>query len=121
MLLYQLQVTVSILTSEADQTVTYAFIQDVPADEAMYVQIRAQLGDEPPKGLIAHVVVKRAGGLRYVDVWDTQADWERFRDERVEPVVDEILAGLGIPHDHSLVTTEEIEVVDTWLGAGVVS
>jgi hypothetical protein len=100
---------------------TYAFIQDVPADEAMYAQIRAQVGDSPPPGLIAHIVVKRAGGLRYIDVWDTQTDWERFRDERVEPVVEGILAGLGIPHDHSLVTTEEIEVIDTWLGDRVAS
>jgi hypothetical protein len=94
----------------------YAFIQDVPADEAMYREIRKRLGDETPDGLIAHVVLKREGGLRYVDVWESEAHWERFREERAEPTVDGILGELGIPHDHSLVSFEPVEVVDTWLG-----
>lgn len=96
---------------------SYAFIQDVPADEAMYREIRKRLGDEPPKGLVAHVVIKREGGLRYVDVWDTEADWDRYRWEKVEPAVDGVLGELGIHHDHSLVTLEEIEVIDTWVGS----
>jgi len=95
---------------------SYAFIQDVPADEAMYAEIKKRLGDEPPKGLIAHLVIKREGGLRYVDVWETEADWDTYRWEQVEPTVDAFLGELGIPHDHSLVTLEEIEVIDTWLG-----
>lgn len=95
---------------------TYAFIQDVPADERFYEQIRPRLGQAPPKGLISHVAFKREGGLRYVDVWETKEDWERFRDERVEPTVGAVLAGLGIPHDHSQVHIEDIEVIDAWLG-----
>ena len=94
----------------------YAFIHDVPADEAMYREIRKRLGDETPPGLVAHVVIRRQQGLRYVDVWETEADWDRFRDERAEPVVDGILQELGIPHDHSLVRFEQIEVIDAWLG-----
>lgn len=94
----------------------YAFVHDVPADEQMYHEIRRRLGDETPEGLIAHVVIKRDDGLRYVDVWETEADWERFRAERAEPTVDAILGELGIPHDHSLVSFEEVEVIDTWLG-----
>ena len=73
----------------------YGFIQDVPANEEMYGQIRSRLGDQPPKGLVAHVVLTRDGGLRYVDVWETQADWERFRDEEVEPAVDAVLSAIG--------------------------
>ena len=90
----------------------YAFIQDVPANEHIYGQVRAKLGDDKPNGLVAHVVIKRDAGLRYLDVWDTQADWERFRDERVDPAVGEVLAGLGIPHDHSMVSFETVEVID---------
>lgn len=95
---------------------SFAFVQDVPANEQIYRQIRAKLGDEAPKGLISHVAFTREGGLRYVDVWETQADWERFQAERAEPAVDEVLASYGIPHDHSMVTFEEIDVIDTWLG-----
>jgi hypothetical protein len=95
----------------------YAFIQDVPANEEIYAEVRARLGDEPPKGLVAHLVLpNEGGGLRYVDVWDTAEDWERFRDEQVEPVVSDVLAARGIPHDHSLVRFEEVRVVDVWLG-----
>ena len=64
---------------------TYAFIQDVPANEEMYAEIRARLADRGPGGLIAHVVIEREAGLRYVDVWETEADWDRFRDERSSP------------------------------------
>ncbi len=96
----------------------YAFVQDVPVNERVYDQIRAKLGEEPPKGLIAHLAIKREGGLRYVDVWETQADWDRFREERVEPAVMEVLSSLGIPHDHSQVGVDPIEVIDTWLADG---
>jgi hypothetical protein len=98
---------------------SYAFIQDVPANEAIYGQIRAKLGAVAPAGLIAHIVVKREAGLRYIDIWDTDADWQRFRDDRLEPVVGEVLAGYGIPHDHTMVSFEDIEVIDTWFGATV--
>jgi len=96
---------------------SYAFMLDVPADEHIYAQIRAKLGHEAPKGLVAHLAIKRPSGLRYLDVWETQADWERFRDERAEPAVGEVLAGMGIPHDQSLATFEDIEVIDAWIGA----
>jgi len=98
---------------------TYAFIQDVPANAEMYAQIRAKLPTEAPAGLISHVVIEREGGLRYVDVWSTRQDWDRFRDDVVEPAVSEVLAGYGLPHDHDLVTTTEVTVIDTWLGATV--
>ncbi len=95
----------------------YAFIQDVPADEHMYAEVRARLGSEPPKGLISHVVVAgEAGGLRYIDLWDSAEDWERFREEQVEPVVGEVLAAHGLPHDHSLVRFEELRPIDVWVG-----
>lgn len=94
---------------------TYAFIQDVPANEEIYGKIRAQLPDRVP-GLQAHLVLKQDGGLRYVDVWDDEASWLAFRDEHVEPAVEQVLASYGIPHDHSMVTTERIDVIDVWLG-----
>jgi hypothetical protein len=94
----------------------YAFVQDVPADAAVYAEIRKRIGDETPDGLIVHVAIEREGGLRYVDVWESEAHWEKFRDERAEPAVGSILGELGIPHDHSLVHREEVSVIHTWLG-----
>ena len=34
------------------------------------------------------------GGLRYVDVWESQADHERFVEERLHPVVHRMLAAV---------------------------
>ena len=76
---------------------TYAFIQDVPADREMYAKIRAKLPTAAPAGLITHVVIEQESGLRYVDVWATEEDWTRFRDGFVEPAVTEVLAATGSP------------------------
>lgn len=97
----------------------YAFVQDVPATEAIYRDVKASLGDDPPAGMILHVVLKRDGGLRYVDVWESEADWERFRTEQVEPAVGAALASRGIPMDRSQVDFRTVEVIDTWLGSTV--
>jgi hypothetical protein len=97
---------------------TYGFIQDVPANAEIYGMIKGKLGDEPPPGMIAHLAIAHDGGLRYIDVWETEQAWDTFRNERLEPVVAEVLAGFGIPHDHSMVAIDDsIEVVDVWLGA----
>jgi hypothetical protein len=115
MLLYQLQAVVSTIE---EATMPYAFVQDVPANEEIYVKIRALLPEQAP-GLQAHVVIKREGGLRYVEVWDDEASWLAFRDAHVEPAVDQVLASYGIPHDHSMVTTEPIDVIDVWCNGAV--
>lgn len=94
---------------------TYAFTQDVPADAAMYAEIKALLPDNPT-GMIVHLAVEREGGLRYVDVWEDEAAWRAFRDNHVEPAVARVLAGHGLPHDHSQVSSEELRIVDAWLG-----
>lgn len=74
---------------------TYAFTQDVPIDAGFYKRITSGLGDEPPKGLIVHVTVERPeGGLRYIDVWESEEDCDRFVEDRLHPVVHPLLMGL---------------------------
>lgn len=73
---------------------TYAFTQDVPINGAVYQRIIDGLGDEPPKGMIAHIAIERPeGGLRYIDVWESEEDWDRFAEERLHPVVHPLLSG----------------------------
>jgi hypothetical protein len=95
----------------------YAFIHDVPANEEMYREIRALLPSSP-SGLISHVAIVREGGLRYVDVWATEADWIRFRDECVGPALVKVRAEHGMTNDQSQATHEEVEVIDVWQTAG---
>ena len=60
--------------------------------QSFYRRIIDGLGDEPPKGLIAHLAVERSeGGLRYLDVWESEDDWDAFREERLHPVVHPLL------------------------------
>lgn len=47
----------------------------------------------PPQGLVATFGAPgEHGGWRVVDVWESQADWESFRDDTLIPVVQEIQA-----------------------------
>lgn len=70
----------------------FAFTQDVPIDGTVYRRILDGLGDEAPKGLIVHLALERPeGGLRYIDVWESEEDCDRFGEERLHPVVHPLL------------------------------
>ena len=78
---------------------TYAFTQDVPIDAAFYDRIAKEIGTELPPGLVCHLVVERPeGGLRYIDVWETEADWDTFVEGRLHPVVHGLLAEIFGEH-----------------------
>lgn len=41
----------------------------------------------PPAGLIVHAAGEVDGKWQSVDVWESQADYDRFREERLMPAV----------------------------------
>jgi hypothetical protein len=92
----------------------YAFTQEVPISESLYRQIIEGLGTDVPDGLIVHIAVKRpGGGLRYLDVWQSEADWDRFAEERLHPVVHPLLAAQfsgGVPSEPERVAQEFVDV-----------
>jgi hypothetical protein len=98
---------------------TYAFTQDVPIDAAFYARIVEQLGPEPPDGLIVHLAIERAeGGLRYVDVWESEEQCERFTEQRLHPAVHGLLReifGDALPPEPEQLS---LSVVHVW-GRGV--
>ena len=94
---------------------TYAFTQDVPIDAVFYQRIVDGLGDEVPEGLIVHLATERPeGGLRYVDVWESEADWDRFVDERLHPVVHGLLGELFGDQLPEEPPQEQLRVVHAW-------
>src|SRR6478736_7945598 len=96
---------------------TYAFIQDVPIDAATYDRIVTDLGPEQAPGLIVHIALERPeGGLRYIDVWESEADWDRFSEERLHPVVHPLLAEVFGGHMPPEPARVVLPVVDVWLG-----
>ena len=96
---------------------TYAFFYDVPGTEELYQRVKAEIGDDPPKGQLAHLVVKVEGGLRHFNVWDCEEDWARYRDERVGPAVAKVLAAAGITERPPEPVEQQVDVVDIWTGA----
>ena len=95
----------------------YALQFDVPADEQFYRRVKAEIGDEQPKGFVAHLVVKRDGGLRHIEVWDSKEDWERFREERADPALDKVFAAAGLANRPPRPPEQEMDLVDAWVGS----
>jgi hypothetical protein len=92
---------------------SYAFFYDVPGDEHIYGKVKAEIGQEQPKGLMVQLVAKRdEGGLRHFFVWDSKEDWERFQEERAEPAVAKVLAGIGVTEPPPRPPMEEMHLVD---------
>lgn len=97
---------------------SYAFTRDVPADEDHYADVRAAIGAAAPEGLVVHLVVRRDGGLRYIDVWDSEAHWRRFHDERIGPAVRKVTAARGMTRPATPPPYQPMELIDVWVPAG---
>ena len=99
----------------------YAFTQDVPIDAAFYRRITDGLGDAPPPGLLVHLAIERSeGGLRYIDIWDTEEACDRFAEQRLHPVVHRLLAevfGDELPPEPERVPLEVVHVWGNALGS----
>ena len=91
----------------------YAFFYDVPGNENIYGKVKAEIGEAHPKGLVVQFVAKRdEGGLRHFNVWESKEDWERYQQDRVEPAVARVLAGIGITENSARPPVEELNVID---------
>lgn len=95
---------------------SYACQYDVPTDERTYRQVKSLIADNPPAGLVLHLVVNHERGLRHTTIWESQGDWERFRTERVQPAVDKVLTAAGFPEVPPRPVEVELQVVDLQVG-----
>ena len=84
----------------------YAYTQDVPIGTDLYQRILNEIGPEPLAGSLVHLCVRLAeGGLRYIDIWESEAACTRAFDERIHPAVDRAFGGTrppGEPEVHRL-------------------
>ena len=94
----------------------YAYSYEVPADEETYQRVKTEMGSDQPAGLLVHLVVKSDGGMRHIGVWESQSDWERFRDERVRPAVGRVLRAAGFAQMPPPPVEQELQVVDLLTG-----
>ena len=52
--------------------------------------------ENPPAGLIAHVVTETANGVHVVDIWESTADLQRFNQEQLMPSMKKVSQERGI-------------------------
>jgi hypothetical protein len=58
--------------------------------DAISAKINAQ--SNPPEGLIAHTAGRDGNGVfRIFDIWETREHAERFQEQRVMPIVSELM------------------------------
>jgi len=65
--------------------------------------------ENPPPGLLIHVAIEVADGVRIVDVWNSQAEYDAFAESRLNPAIGNIAAqqGMELPSDGPAPTFSE--------------
>jgi hypothetical protein len=70
------------------------------ANVEMYDKVNERLGleDNLPTGMIVHTATPMdRGGIRFFDVWESQEDLERFREEQLLPAISAVMQEQGVP------------------------
>jgi hypothetical protein len=73
--------------------------------------------ENPPTGLIAHVLTDIPGGIRAVDIWESEADFQTFAKERLMPSAQKISQERGISTD-GLSDPTFVEAYDLFVRGG---
>ena len=100
----------------------WAYVQtvdDVGLDA--YDAVAKEIGEEQPEGAIVHVAGVYEGKLRIMEVWESEAHYRRFREERLAPALAKLMgpeafssewppAGLEPMEVHALLGIEQAAV-----------
>jgi len=71
---------------------------DLPVSREDLEALSAAAGsvESPPQGLIVHTATETAGGVRVVDIWESRAQFEKFRDDRLMASLQKVAAERGL-------------------------
>ncbi len=77
---------------------TVVMTLDLPVTREDLEALSAEAGSaaNPPDGLIVHTATETSGGVRVVDVWESQAQFEKFRDDRLMASLQKVAAERGL-------------------------
>lgn len=78
-----------------------AVISKLPAavDQVMFEKVSEKIGahQHPPDGLVAHMASQTDTGIEIFDLWESEADFRKFFQERVAPQVQAAAQQMGLP------------------------
>lgn len=92
--------------------------QDLPVGREDLEAVSTEMGvrDNPPDGLILHTFTLTSEGVHVVDVWESSAHYDRFRDERLMPAMGKVMAQRGVPLDGPPPTPTLVDAFDVITG-----
>ncbi len=83
-------------------TVVMTLDLNVSREDLEAVSADVGSAENPPDGLIVHTLTETASGIRVVDVWDSQSQFEKFRDDRLMTSMQKVMSERGISMDGPL-------------------
>jgi hypothetical protein len=92
--------------------------QDLPVgrEDVEAVTAEMQVKQRLPAGLILHTFTVTPQGVHVVDVWESTAHYDKFRDERLMPAMAKVMAERGIQMDGLPPAPEFSEAFDVITG-----
>ena len=74
---------------------------DLPIGREDLEAVSSAMGvrDNPPDGLIAHVMTATADGVHVLDIWESQDHFQEFNNARLGPTMQKVLRERGVALD----------------------
>jgi hypothetical protein len=72
----------------------WGFIGELPISRDEYDRLNAEIAEDP-QGLILHTAAEHGGGMRIIDVWESEDAYRRFEEQTLFPAMGR--AGLEPP------------------------
>ena len=72
----------------------WGFIGELPISRDEYDRLNSEIAEDP-EGLILHTAAEHGGGMRIIDVWESEEAYRRFEQEILTPAMGR--AGLQPP------------------------
>ena len=72
----------------------WGFIGELPISRDQYDRLNGEIAEDP-EGLILHTAAEHGGGMRIIDVWESEEAYRRFEQETLMPATER--AGLDAP------------------------
>jgi hypothetical protein len=93
----------------------WAYVQTTEGmDLDAYDAVGAEVGtDDLPAGAILHAAGMYDGKLRVIEVWESEAAYRRFRDERLVPAIEKVAGADAVSSDWPPPGLEAMDVHNT--------